>query len=184
MPKLQSAFSDGIMNIRNLRILFLISVVFLAGSALLVNRSPHYSDETLTEVFQKNKTDFDLLARMAQEDANMIRIADDFTWTKDSAAFPRPESEMGITKERWDDYKKLFVKLGLKAGILNYQPEKIYFTSTTEGLLTGGSSKGFAFMIENTEIVFNSLDNFEFKSSGYAYKKLEGNWYLYYEVND
>jgi len=98
---------------------------------------------------------------MAKEDSNMVRIAKDFTWTKDNAMFPRPKSELGITNERWEKYKSLFYKLGLEAGILNYQPDRVELISSTEGLLTGGSSKGYIYLENVPDRLETSLDNYD-----------------------
>lgn len=168
-------------------IVFVFGLLFFTSCSPLLFDKTHTSDEILLKTFRENRADFELLARMAKQNSNMVRIADNFTWTKDSAAFPRPESELGITNERWEEYKRLFRKLGLTNGILNYQPDKIYFTASSQGLLTGGSSKGYAFLREEPALLSDSLDNYDFnnskKETNFVFRRLEGNWYLYYEVN-
>jgi hypothetical protein len=57
------------------------------------------------------------LVRMSNEDADMIRIADDFTRTKSNWGWPRPEPTWGITPQRWDEYRRLFRQVGLSAGL-------------------------------------------------------------------
>lgn len=172
-------------NMNNKRSLILVLLLVLLS--VNCNLNPHPSDSFLLQNFQENEKDFNLLVGMAKKDSNMIRIAYDFTWTEDSAAYPRPKSEMGISDERWSSYKKLFAKLGLKAGILNYQPDRVELISSTEGLLTGGSSKGYIYLEEEPEILENSLDNYDItkfkKEINYVYRKIKGNWYLYYEVS-
>ena len=172
----------------NRKIFLILSLTFLfASCASLLNDAPHVSDDWLIKNFQKNEADFDLLAQMAQQDSKMVRIANDFTWTKDSVAFPRPESELGITNERWEDYKKLFKKLRLSNGIINYQPDTILLLATTKGLVTGGSMKGYAYLKEKPEMLVDSLDNYIFpktdKHSAIAYKQINNNWYIFYEVD-
>jgi hypothetical protein len=149
--------------------------------------TPHPSDDSLIQNFQNHEADFELLVRMAKEDSHVVRIASDFTWTDTNAAWPRPESELGFSAERWDEYRRLFKKLELKAGILNYQPDLVLLTASTQGLLTGGSGKGYAYSLKEPSPIVESLDNVSFKGSeksmNFAYWKLKGNWYLFYNVN-
>jgi len=153
----------------------------------LVFDLPHPSDDSLIKNFQSHEADFDQLARMSQEDFNLIRIAPDFTWTQKSAAWPRPESGLGFSPQRWDEYRGLFRKLDLKSGILSYQPDLVLFLASTKGLVTGGSSKGYAYCVKEPPLVVESLDNYSFKDSkkdiDRVYRRLKGNWYLFYEVS-
>ena len=165
-------------------ILFLSFLFVNCGS--FGESSPHISDESLIKNFQENEGDFNLLIQMAKQDSNMIRIANDFTWTKDNVSFPRLESELGITNEHWEEYKKIFIKTKLKNGILNYQPDKVFLAASSQGMLTGGSSKGYAYLKEKPEILVNSLDDYKFEKSEEneitAYRKIADNWYLYYRI--
>ena len=153
----------------------------------LVFDIPHPSDDSLIKNFQRHEADFDLLARMSREDSDLIRIAPDFTWTQKSAAWPRPESELGFSRQRWDEYRSLFRKLDLESGNLNYQPDLVLFLASTKGLVTGGSSKGYAYSVKEPPLMGQNLDNYSFKDSkkdmNIGYRKLKGNWYLYYEVS-
>lgn len=193
------------------KILFLLLPLsfFLVNCGSFGNEAPHIRDEVLLKNFQENKADFDLLAQMAEQDSNMVRIADDFTWTNESATYPRPESELGISNERWEEYKKIFRKIKLDNGIRNYQSDQgvvydtkaeknisvssgyqfkqVFLYASRQGLVTGGSSKGYAYLKEKPEIVVDSLNDFQFEKSEerrlVAYKQITENWYLYYEVS-
>lgn len=157
----------------------LCGVLFIFG----FSEAPHPSDQTLESNFLKNEADFDLLVRMAQADARVVRIAPDFTWLDTNAAWPRPQSELGFSIERWEEYRTLFSKLGLSAGILNYQPESVMLVASSQGLVTGGSSKGYAYSIKEPPHLVDSLENVSFKDSRIAYKRIKGHWYLFYEVS-
>jgi hypothetical protein len=168
-----------------LTIITLLSVILVGCDPVL--DLPHPSDDSLIRNFQSHEADFDVLAQMSQQDPNLIRIAPDFTWTDKSAAWPRPESELGFSNQRWDEYRSLFRKLDLKSGILNYQPDLILFLASTKGLVTGGSSKGYAYSVKEPPLIVESLDDYSFKDSkkdiNIVYRKLKGNWYLFYEVS-
>jgi hypothetical protein len=106
-----------------LKILGLILAVFVL---LLVSLwwacSPHQpSDAELVRQFKMHRTDLDHLVEMMNEDWQMSRIAPDFTWRQDNLAWPRPESEWGITKDRWDDCRSMFRKVGAKGGTTRRQ---------------------------------------------------------------
>jgi len=158
----------------------LCGVVFLS---IGFSESPHPSDQKLESNFSKNEADFDLLIRMARADARVVRIASNFTWLDTNAAWPRPQSELGFSNERWEEYRRLFGKLGLSGGILNYQPESVMLVASSKGLVTGGSSKGYSYSVKEPPHLVASLENVSFKDSRIAYKRIKGNWYLFYLVS-
>lgn len=163
-----------------------VVAVFLAGPLFHragLDERDHPSDQELEATFLKNEADFELLVRMAKEDSSVVRIAPDFTWLKTNAAWPRPLSELGFTSERWQEYRRLFSRLDLPAGILNYQPDSIMFLASTRGLLTGGSSKGYVYSLKDPAPIVESLEHVSFKDSRIAYKRVKGHWYLFYEVS-
>lgn len=163
-------------------------LVLVLGCGLFVDDSPHPSDALLAEDFYKHEAELDRLAQMAIEDADMIRIAPDFTHHEKSADAFASKAEYGFSDERWNEYKQLFIRIGKNNGILNYQPDQMFVLSSSRGLVTGGSSKGIAYSPKEPSPLFESLENVEFsnsnKSINYAYKRLKGNWYLFYKVSD
>ena len=122
---------------------------------------------------------------MADEDSKLIRIASDFTWLEGNLNWPRPESELGFSKQRWDEYRLLFKKLGLQGGVMRRSgmPGTIFLIASTKGLAAGGSAKGFVFSSIRLSPVIDSLDtrNTPMKDRVPIYKSLEERWYLYYE---
>src|SRR3954471_14817786 len=115
-----------------------IRLVVAAGLLLFYTACPQItdhdpSDAELLRNFAVNRETLDSLVTMCQEDPQMIRIAPEFTWKKDNVAWPRPDSELGITKERWDFYRELFTKAKIKGGLLNYQPDSIMMVVSTRG---------------------------------------------------
>jgi hypothetical protein len=174
-------------------IVFLAPLVFIAmlSSALDFNtNTPFPSDAELIKNFQNNEADFERLNQMAKGDSDFVRIANNFNWTKESAAYPRPKSEKDLSEERWNEYKSLFLKLKLKDGIGNYQPNSVWFLPASKGMATGGSSKGYMYLIEEPFPLVDSLDEpnfdrpeFRERNSKILYKKLKDSWYLFYEVD-
>ncbi|PYL67861.1 MAG: hypothetical protein DMF28_08100 [Verrucomicrobia bacterium] len=145
-------------------------------------RQPFPTDAELRERFTQLRRDFEKLVTMAQEDNEVIRIAPDFTWTTSNMGWPRPQSELGFTLERWNEYRRLFQILGLEAGILRPcdHPNAIYLIVQTKGLSVAGSSKGYAYSEIPLEPHCESLDQDRGSTeTGICFKPLGGKWYLY-----
>src|SRR5438270_13449692 len=100
--------------------------------------TPHPSDDVLIHNFQNNEADFNKLVSMSNEDSKVIRIAYDFTRLENNWAWPRPDSELGFSKQRWDQYRALFDKLGLKSGISRESDSTgpiIFMTAFSKGMV-------------------------------------------------
>lgn len=176
------------MKVKYFKLLASILLLVLLGGCDFIDDTPHPSDNDLIEIFQKNEADFEKLIQMAKEDSEFVRIAPDFTWHKDNASVPR--DVLNLPSERFDEYRKLFRKLELKAGIINSQPKDVWFVSSAKGLVTGGSSKGFMFLTEEPFPLVESLDEPDWnrpelkgRKSKILYRKLKDNWYLYYLID-
>jgi len=142
----------------------------------------HPSDAVLEANFNKHEADFESLAQMSRADQKVVRITSDFTWLDTNAAWPRPEAEWGFSKERWDQYRSLFKKLGLQDGIAREKDGEVtYFIASSKGLITHGTDKGYAYC-KNEVPTTESLDDVRLLPKGHsiAFKKLMGYWYLFY----
>lgn len=141
------------------------------------------SDVELVRKFEDNRSDFDRLVKMSDEDGRVIRIAYDFTWVHGE----RISGEMGgdrpigFSEQRWDEYKQLFRKLKLKKGLSRSETGSLIFLlADTKGLVTGGLQKGYMFSREAKVCDDQSLDDLEvLKEKNFACKSLDGPWSLY-----
>ncbi|SRR6266404_268343 len=164
--------------------------VLLAVGALAVRSSmqqyfskSYVKDEVLEANFSKYETDFQVLLEMSQTDEKVVRIARDFTWLDNNAAWPRPEAEWGISNDRWMQYRSLFKKLGLNGGIVRDNQEGItYLIVASSGLMTNGSSKGYAYCKTELAPIVSSLDDATSwpKDKRIIFKQLKGHWYLFH----
>ena len=165
----------------------LIVVCCILLSLVLACDSEHTSDAELEKNFYAHEADLNLLAQMAIEDAGMIRIAPDFTWHKDNADGKASKAKYGFSDGRYEEYKQLFRKLGKNNGILNYQPDVILVLASSRGMVTGGSLKGYAYSSKEPSPLVDSLENLDFRDSkkdiNTVYKRLKGNWYLFYQAS-
>jgi hypothetical protein len=150
---------------------------------------PHPSDDTLIANFQKNEADFNKLVAMSNEDAKVIRIANDFTRLENNWAWPRPDSELGFSKQRWDEYRALFGKLGLESGLTRESDSKgpiIFMIAFSKGMVNRGSSKGYAYSEHELTPVFASLDQNPVEPGkrqkhDVVYRQIKSHWYLSYD---
>ena len=180
---------------RALKILLLTAIALTTITVLLSSViTPHPpTDQQLETYFVDHRADFDRLKEMAEEDRHMARVAQDFTWRQDTFAWPRPETDWGITKERWDNYRAYFHKAKVLEGI-NQQEKScdIEFIAWSWGLVTGGASISYVYCGEPkdgyTHTLFPCIH--QMKSAEKAdnrehlrYKQLDGNWYLF-ELRD
>lgn len=88
--------------------------------------------------YQLHRSELARIVAMLHEDPQMTRIASDFLWTQDNVAWPRPESQWGITNRRWDDYREIFKQANFEAGAARRGNDvKIFVWSW--GIVAGGS---------------------------------------------
>ncbi len=180
-PKRFAFLSVGVLSIL---VIFVIAAIFL--STIFSYDKKHPTDSDLEVTFSKHEKDFDRLIQMSKTDSKVIRIANTFTWLDDNVSWPRPDSELGFSKERWDEYNRIFSELDLDAGLLQYPNAGVfYLIASSGGLVTGGSAKGYAYSEHDLSPIYDSLDNFVGHNTHGkpVYKKLTTNWYLYYESN-
>jgi len=159
--------------------------------------SPHQpSDAELERQFVKHRSDLDHLTQMMDEDWQMSRIAPDFTWRQDTVVWPRIESEWGISRERWDDYRNIFRKVGAKDGTTRRQKSSdVVIDIWSWGIVPAGVGVGYLHCgqsrngyshteepcIENRDSG-NGMHG-QSKSYGYRYRKIAPDWYIYEEFN-
>jgi len=169
--------------------LFLGIIFFLIGRAVHnTTLSDTPSDELLKTVFAQRGADLELLLKMSNEDSDVIRIAPDFTWRKNDTSWPRSNSELGFSEERWNQYKELFKRMGIEDSISrdSLKDGCINFIVHSSGLVTGGAEKGFAYctpepspLSESLEVLPKTIETTPFV----MYKKLKDHWYLYIEID-
>ena len=111
---------------------------------------------------------------MFAQDDRLVRVADDFTRLRDDWSWPR--EDVGLTPERWDRYRSLFIRAGLDGGI-EREGSDVFFYMSSVGLVGSGRSRGVVFATSSPAETAPSLDARQGK--GISYVVLEGNWYLF-----
>jgi|GEM_PF-1421325 len=145
------------------------------------------SDTTLTSQFQSHRSELDALARMSQEDANGIRITGTFKSLENDWGWARPKSKRGITREKWNEYQRLFREVDL-SGLDKDKVGNVYLVAHATDLITGGATKGFVHCINFGDPSKTFLPCVEQRdrgqveeagAKGYSYRKLGENWYIF-----
>jgi len=165
-----------------------LAVGAMAAFALAKVSGPSVSDNALENRFTTHRTDFEKLVSMSSEDKHLTRIAVDFTWLEDNVAWPR--KDVGISQDRWNDYRQLFQKVGVSNGIIRHNnPTRVIFPIVSEGLVPAGAAKGLVYSEAPLTPVLKSLDKAPQRelwdgpdhSHLLVYKPVEDHWYIYYE---
>ncbi len=176
------------IKMRTLQTCLILLVSLLLAGCYSVLGDAHSSDAKLISNFQSHESEFDHLIQMAKEDPHVVRIASDFTWLDSDYHWPRPDSQIGFSKERWDEYRSMFSKLGLNGGLAWSRDGSIFLTASAKGLTIAGSEKGYVYSVKPLSPTFDSLDNMheEIKNGKVTpglpvYRKIKEGWYLYYE---
>lgn len=160
-------------------------LILLCALGLAVSRSTWHSDAALKSHFVKHRADFEKIVAMANEDARVTRIAPEFTWLDDDAAWPR--KNVGISEQRWDEYRRLFRQVGVSVGIWkNINPPRIFFPVVSEGLVPAGYTKGIVYSASPLSPTLKSLDEkppdrYWERGHVLVYKPIEDHWYMYFE---
>ena len=183
---------------RILHIFAFALVAVLVGITLLWwSCGPHQpSDATLEEQFRGHRTGLERIVAMMGEDRQMSRIAFDFLWRQDTVAWPRPESEWGISAERWDDYRRVFREVGARDGstrgenssdvIINVWSWGIVPAGIGVGYLHCGLPKNGSHPTEPPCIQIQDAGKGMFAPStsyGCRYKRIAPDWFIYETSN-
>lgn len=153
-------------------------------SVMVVTSCRLPSDSELRASYRKHRAELQQLADMFAADQNLVRVAPGFVWRIDDFSWPRPVEKLGISVDRWEDYRRRFRAAGVHDGIGRGSSEYsscTFLIVDTTGALLRGHTKGFAVCTTvparlelSTELLPANL-----KKGETVFKPLEGNWYLF-----
>jgi hypothetical protein len=132
--------------------------------------------------FYEHRAEFEKLVQMAQEDSHMEGVGDDFTFPNASPA--QNGKNPGISQVRWNEYRRLFRKVGAGEGFERYTgPNQIFFTIAVQSI--AGQSKGIVYSPTPLSPVLESLDqlppqNLYQEGSVKVYKPITDHWYIFF----
>jgi len=118
------------------------------------------------------------LLKMIDEDKLLTRVAGD--WTR-----PENPESIGISNERIASYQEQLKKGGIKHGFEAVQKDEVvYFILATSGLSISGYAMGIAYVRDDGNItVVENLDALPTPPpEGEFFERIEGNWYMFYDI--
>jgi hypothetical protein len=152
----------------------------IAGFTVLLNTGcnsePTQSDVRL--LFTAKRPILERIVEMSNEDyanSSVTRISPAFTRLENNWGWPRPSDELGITAERWGEYRKLFTEAETPYGLdrVGELYTGVMFAVWGFGIADNSFSKGVMFLPDETP------SNVEGESQRILYKPLGGGWYYF-----
>jgi hypothetical protein len=177
---------------KSLTALIVLAACLGTSSCFFPAEREHPKDSELIKNFQTHRAEFDELLEMFKADRSLGRVGPDFT--RPANFFERCEgpnarngNEIEVSEERLADYRKRFSRLGLPYGIEGYcDKHRVHFYASGLGLSVTGSTKGYAYSDDPPQTLVDDLDTY-WSTDGHsfwAYRRIEGNWYLYFQYED
>jgi hypothetical protein len=155
---------------------------------------------TLAELkrdFPSKRADLETILAMSDDDANFSRIAPDFV---DGAPEPpnvigrhmADDPNAGLPKARWDAYRKVYARNGIKLGIQRNDAHDAFIMVDSVGFLDSGHTTGYLHCAPGTSaasyrfepcVLRQESGKREFDPKGvseaYSFQKLDDRWYAY-----
>jgi len=132
----------------------------------------------LARDFPARHATLDTLRQMSSLDSHVNRIAPDFTNLDTDINWPRPDSLLGFSRARWDEYRRLFKRVGSERGLGRAADGRIYITIKAVGLSLGGESVGYVWCPTPPTPLVPSLDSLPLGKE-VRYQPLTNGWYLF-----
>lgn len=166
-------------------IALVVVLILLMGLSMYLAEPPHLSDAKLIANFREHRAEFEQLRAMIIQDKGLERVDNNRT-------LPEDLQGIHVSSARIEEYRKLLIKLGIRGGIeASSDRRHISFISSYRGWVTHNSEKGYVYTekpVEAEDIVedldqyiVEDLDQFLEHQVGSGARRIEGNWYLYFE---
>ncbi|GJL94483.1 MAG: hypothetical protein DHS20C05_08880 [Hyphococcus sp.] len=156
---------------------FILAAAFLAVNIIF---GTHPSDKKMISTFAKHEASFEKLSKMCYEDQYDV-ILDDKEWKFATTI----EHQSRLSSSRRAEYRAHFNKIGIVHDVQCYN-KTVTFWAHSWGLSISGHRKFYVYRpndLETTPVV-DSLDGkLEYNESigaTWAYRNIEGEWYLAY----
>ncbi len=161
--------------------LFLLT---LFGCITFFPYQPLTPDEKLMENFFHHRAEFEEIVQMMNEDSNVRTVYKEHVSLEGNPVW-RHDTQPGFSTERWNEYKRLFSQLGPLVHRISKEGDIVVVASASVAVSeideyeSVVKSKGYAYSLKEPSPLVESLDNPQLSNT--CYKKLDTNWYLYYD---
>ncbi len=138
------------------------------------SESEHPEDKVLIQNFEANRQYFDRLRVMAQKEASIFAVTNDVTV---------PEHLTDAEDARVQTYRMVLNAVCPDGELrISKAEQALSLTCTSVGVVTHNSQKGYLYSEEPPKSfdLYPNLDSFTKKGAGNGYRRIEGNWYLFY----
>jgi hypothetical protein len=144
---------------------------------LLTGCSSEPDEAQVRKFFESKRPVLERILEMSNQDyarTKVTRIAPTFTRLENNWGWPRPDSELGVSADRWNEYRELFNEAELPHGIdrAGEVGNGIYFPLWGYGLADNSHEKGIMFSP-------SAPTDVEGESRRIRYKPLADNWYYF-----
>ena len=130
----------------------------------------------LSDTFVKHADDFNNILALLSQDRHIQRIDLDFV-TLDTGALWK-EADPQFSKQRWEEYRVLFNRIGLQHGVGRQNDEfpVVFFYAQCAGTAITRDCEGYAYSQKALAPTKNDLNRL---APGIFYKPLDGGWYMF-----
>jgi hypothetical protein len=165
---------NGLIAIKRIASPYVLVGMVSLGLLLGCNRAL-VPDASLRKVFYANRDDFSKLVSMSQQDRMLVRIKTDLTLMQTESGVKK---NVGLSVDRWQEYRVLFRKLGITEGLERPEayPSAVLFYARCEGSAIDADCKGFAYSEKPLSPIATDLDS---PRPGDVFEQLGPNWYLF-----
>jgi hypothetical protein len=155
------------------------------------------SPKKLERDFASKRNDLETILRMSDEDAQFGRIGPDFLYRfpekpNEQKLDIKNESRAELSKARWDAYRKIYERNGIKLGIQRDAEHDAFIMMDSVGLLNRGHTTGYVHCAPPATAAADrfypcSLNQEKGRQEydpdkhleRYSFQRLDGSWYAY-----
>lgn len=174
----------------------LIVGVLLVGMMFLFWEAGPPTLARLQRDFPQKKPGLETILRMSDEDASFGRIAPDFVWRgpndSDASGQRFVDDPSGISKSRWNQYRDLYHRNGIKLGIERDKERDAFIMVDSIGLLNRGRVTGYLFCSPDQSPDANRFEpctlhqdsgerkfTAEPRQEAYSFRRLDSRWFAF-----
>lgn len=161
----------------------------VGGLLLLMWSCEPPSLDTLASRFSRQRKDLETIVSMSDHDAQLTRIDPGWLQTREHQ-YLEYSPQTGITRERWDEYRRLFARNDITQGIQRDPETKDAFIIVKSvGLLNRGNSNGYLYCGPGPNHRYPPCSSspasgehpYKPGDEAYSFRKLAERWYAYSE---
>ena len=174
-----------------------IPLLLVGGLLILFWESEPPSLTELQSKFPSMQPDLETILQMSDENEQFWRIAPDFLWREakgptEGGEFMAGDPNAGLSKSRWDQYRDIYRRNGIKLGISRNKEHDAFVMVDSIGLLNRGHTTGYLYCSADPG---KDADRFEpcqlhqdqgerkfnpdARDEAYSFRRLNARWFVF-----